>query len=208
MGLLLENPFRRRKAGRRRKASRRRSTRGRRRNPATVAAAPKRRRSRRRRSGGKRRSRGYRRNPASIGGAATGIVGALKAFVPALGTLYAGDALTAVAKTRIPFLRNMNANHVGIGVALLGGFLLKKFGGPLRKYAATFTASNLLWSVYNAIPYSMGGYGAAQRFGLAPILGASGSPMADYAIGNGDPAYGQIGQPALYDYVTANGYGG
>lgn len=207
MAHLFDNPRRRRRrSSKRRRASskRRRSASRTRRNPTNPT--PKRRRRGRKRKSSSRRS-GYRHNPIGVPSGGS-LVKQAMGVVPAIASVWAGDAATAVVKTRIPFLRNVSWPLVGIGVALVGGALLKKFGGPLRKHAATFTQSNLIWAAYNAIPYQFGGYGTAQKLKLAPMVGASGAPLNDYAMAGIDPGYMQLGAaPQLYDYVTANEYG-
>lgn len=197
MALLLDNP-RRRRSKRRRSSSKRRRSSARRKTRTNPAPTPKRRRRGARR---KKSSRRYRRNPMGLPSAG-GALKAVTGIVPSLASVWAGDAITAVAKSRIPFLRGVSWPLIGIGVALVGAEILKRFGGPLRKHAASFRTANLLWAGYNAIPYQFGGYGTAQKLKLAPMIGASGATMADYAIAGGDPSYGHMGSPQLYDYMT------
>ena len=192
---LLENPFRRGKRRRRRaRRSSSRRRRARRSNPVYLAGNPSRRRRRgRRRSSSRRRGR-RRSNPFSLGGG-----GILKPIVQAgagVASVFAGEFLTAMLRKQVTQLQQFNTGVAQAIVAVAGGFVLRKFGGPLRQFAGTFTAANLLFALWRQ-PFIPSGMTVAVNSGLGDV----------------DPEYGMIGNVGDYaiggmsDWYTGSSYG-
>jgi len=203
MGVYLENPFRRRGRKRRSSSRRRGRSRGRsrrRRNP--FAAAPKRRGRRRgRRSGGRRRSSSRRRrNPSAIGGGARGVTGQVMKAIPIGVGMVAGqfvDGLLMHPKIAQGKWSNIREPFRRAIIGAVGGIVLHKFGGPVRRYAGAFAVANLALALASLKPAL--GYTAASAVSNA-LPGSK--PLSDYMLGDTLPPHGTLGQPAgmLYDY--------
>lgn len=195
MSILLENP--RRRSKRRRSTRRRTSSRRRRRNPAPAVQNPRRRRRSRRRKSSRRRSHSRRRrNPFRLPGLGGGLMQAAGTAVAMTAGQYSAVIL-ASAIEKIPGADKLPWNAKVAVAAIAGGFLVKKFGGPLRKHANIITASGLAQALYAVIP--VGPYQIASKLGLG-----------DYAIdqnyGARADSYGiagtQLYGPQLGDWLT------
>lgn len=200
MTIILENP--RRRGSRRRKASsrRRKTTRRRRRVSATRSNPAPRRRRRSRRKVSRRRTHSRRRNPFRIPGLGGG-GGIIKAAVGIFVGQYATQVLShGVQKLGLKMGVNIMGNWPGgIGTAQMVtavalGWLLKKAGGPFRKYSRDVLVGGLAVGAYNL------------TFVPAPSQMASKIGLGDYAIGYGADSsdYG-VGGTELYgmgDWVT------
>ena len=199
---LLENPFRRGRKRRRRAARKSRSRRrARRSNPVYLAGNPSRRRRRGRRRSSSRR-RGRRSNPMSLRGAAGGLVGPVVQAGVGVASAVAGEFLTAIARKRIAPLQSLNTGIAQGLVGLLGGLALRKFGGPLKKFAGTFTAANLLFALWRQ-PWIPSGFTVAMNAGLGDAdveYGMIGG-VGDYAIGGGVGDWYTGGQYGVQPYA-------
>jgi hypothetical protein len=121
------------------------------------------------------------------------------AAVPLVGSIWGGAFLSEIVAPTVMRSFNVPFNWIRIGVGVIGGIVLAKFGGPLKKHAATFAATNVALGAYNLLPYSAtGGAFGAQ---VASKVGSR-SGISDYLLADTPTTYGQIGTPPqLYDYA-------
>lgn len=125
--------------------------------------------------------------------------GIVKKSIGLVGGFIGGGFIGSVLMSKLPLPDSIKGNqgYREILGGILGGFLLKKFGGPLRSFAGDFVAGAIAHGIYLQ-PFMPTGSGLAARAGLS-----------GFALGSSDVAYGMAlaGQPNLYglgDYVTGN----
>lgn len=201
MQILLENP-RRRRSRRARRASRRARKlhrRARRSNPFVSLANP-RRRSRRSKRRGRRGHARRRSNPFRIGGGMTGgIVGNGKLAVGLYLGQWVGMFTSQVLEKQAKLQGKVPWWGIRLGVGVLLGAALAKFGGPLKWLGKPVMVSGMLDGIAGMVPYQVSPIIVAQKTGLGDFVTTA-------SLGAGGPELlGSYG-PTAADYGVLGGY--
>lgn len=188
MGLLLENPRKRRRSGKR----------GRRRSNPTRAKRVRRTRSRRRRNPFRRgRGKGKKSKRGGFLPSVGGVASAVRTGLPIAGSLWAGDFLQQFITDRVPATGDSATKSAltRAAIGVLGAAALRMLPGGLKKHASTFAAANVAIAAIGLVPAQFQPRTIAGRVSV-PVGPLVGGGLADFALGEAPQQ--------LYDFIPGS----
>jgi hypothetical protein len=123
---------------------------------------------------------------------ATAVAGSINQAANIAGELASSGLYKLRDKMKLNFFPSDSSTQ--LGVAIVGGFLLKRFGGPLRAFWRPWVKGNVQGAL-NKAGWLPNGYTVARKVGLGDYLTAQ-----NMQLGGRQVTYGQLAAPPVMLY--------